>query len=93
MRMLDIIVVGLIIGQAIGRWGNFFNGEAHGAATTIETLKSFYIPQFIIDGMNIHGVYYHPTFLYESLWCIIGFIILLFFRRIYYNKIGKTTVL
>jgi len=91
MRMLDIIVVGLIIGQAIGRWGNFFNGEAHGMATTLETLKSLFIPQFIIDGMNIHGVYYHPTFLYESLWCIIGFIILLFFRRRYYNKIGQTT--
>jgi phosphatidylglycerol:prolipoprotein diacylglycerol transferase len=49
MRMLDIIVVGLIIGQAIGRWGNFFNSEAYGAITTLEKLQSQGIPQFIID--------------------------------------------
>lgn len=90
-RMLDIVVVGLIIGQAIGRWGNFFNGEAHGGATTLEFLEGLFLPQFIIDGMNIHGVYYHPTFLYESLWCILGFIVLLIFRKTYYNKIGQTT--
>lgn len=90
-RMLDIIVVGLIIGQAIGRWGNFFNGEAHGGATTLEFLQGLFIPQFIIDGMNIHGVYYHPTFLYESLWCLIGFVVLFIFRKTYYNKIGQTT--
>lgn len=91
MRMLDIIVVGLIIGQAIGRWGNFFNGEAHGGATTLEFLTSLHLPKFIIEGMNIHGVYYHPTFLYESLWCLIGFIVLFFFRKRYYTKIGQTT--
>lgn len=91
MRMLDIIVVGLIIGQAIGRWGNFFNGEAHGGATTLEFLTSLHLPKFIIEGMNIYGVYYHPTFLYESLWCLIGFIVLFFFRKRYYNKIGQTT--
>ncbi len=90
-RMLDIIVVGLIIGQAIGRWGNFFNGEAHGPQTSLETLQSLFIPNFIIEGMNIHGLYYHPTFLYESLWCLLGFIILLLFRRRYYCKIGQTT--
>lgn len=90
-RMLDIIVVGLIIGQAIGRWGNFFNGEAHGMATTLEFLKSLHLPNFIIEGMNIYGVYYHPTFLYESLWCLIGFILLILFRKRYYNKIGQTT--
>ena len=90
-RMLDIIVVGLIIGQAIGRWGNFFNGEAHGPITSLETLKNLFIPNFIIDGMNIGGSYYHPTFLYESLWCLIGFIILLILRRRRYCKIGQTT--
>ena len=92
-RMLDIVVVGLIIGQAIGRWGNFFNGEAHGPITTLETLQNLHIPNFIIEGMNIHGVYYHPAFLYESLWCLIGFILLLLFRRRYYCKIGQTTAL
>lgn len=91
LRMLDIIVVGLIIGQAIGRWGNFFNGEAHGAATTLEFLNSLHLPKFIINGMHINGVYYHPTFLYESLWNLIGFIVLLLFRKRYYNKIGQTT--
>ena len=89
--MLDIVVVGLIIGQAIGRCGNFFNGEAHGPATTLEVLQKLFIPEFIIDGMNIHGMYYHPTFLYESLWCLLGFIFLLLFRRRYYCKIAETT--
>ena len=90
-RMLDIIVVGLIIGQAIGRWGNFFNGEAHGPATTLETLQNLFIPNFIIEGMNIGGVYWHPTFLYESLWCLIGFVLLILFRKRQYCKIGQTT--
>lgn len=93
LRMLDMIVVGLIIGQVIGRWGNFFNGEAHGTMTSLEFLTSLHLPQFIIDGMNINGIYYHPTFLYESLWNLIGFIVLLIFRRRYYRKIGQTTAL
>jgi len=80
LKILDFIVVGLIIGQAVGRWGNFFNGEAHGPITTLEYLQSLNIPQFIIKGMYIGGNYYIPTFLYESLWCIVGFIILLVIR-------------
>ena len=79
--MLDVIVPGVLIGQAIGRWGNFFNSEAHGMATTYETLKNLFIPDFIINGMKIDGVYYHPTFLYESLLCLLGFIIVLIIRR------------
>ena len=79
--MIDIIVPGLILGQAIGRWGNFFNGEAHGIKTTVEALRGFKIPEFIINGMHIDGVYYHPTFLYESLLCLIGFIIIIIIRR------------
>ena len=90
-RILDMIVIGLIIGQAIGRWGNFFNGEAHGTATTLEHLQSLHIPGFIINGMNIGGTYYLPTFLYESIWCLLGFIILLVIRRLKYIKIGQTT--
>lgn len=90
-RILDMIVIGLIIGQAIGRWGNFFNGEAHGTATTLEHLQSLHIPEFIINGMNIGGTYYLPTFLYESIWCLLGFIILLLIRRLKYIKIGQTT--
>lgn len=92
-RMLDIIAVGLLIGQAIGRWGNFFNGEAHGPATSLSFLQSLHLPNFIIEGMHINGTYYQPTFLYESIWCLIGFILLLLFRRRKYCKIGQTTAL
>lgn len=93
LRMLDILVVSLILGQAIGRWGNFINGEAHGAITTLEHLKSLHIPEFIIQGMNIGGNYYQPTFFYESIWCFIGFILLSIFRHLKYTKIGQTTSL
>jgi len=78
---IDTIVPYLILGQAIGRWGNFINKEAHGALTTLEYLKDMYLPNFIIEGMYINGSYYIPTFLYESLWCILGFIILLIIRK------------
>lgn len=91
LRMTDITVVPLILAQAIGRWGNFFNGEAHGAATTLSHLKNLHLPQFIIDGMNIGGIYYTPTFLYESIWCFIGFIGLLIAKRYKYLKVGQLT--
>jgi phosphatidylglycerol:prolipoprotein diacylglycerol transferase len=89
--MVDMIVVGLLIGQAIGRWGNFFNQEAYGSATTIDFLNKLHLPDFIIKGMYINGIYYHPTFLYESLWCLVGFIIMLFIRRFRYTKLGQLT--
>ena len=89
LKMFDIMVVSLILGQAIGRWGNFMNSEAYGPITNLETLKNLFIPQFIIDGMYINGEYYHPTFFYESLWCFIGFIILLIIGKL--NK--KTGIL
>lgn len=79
-KITDIMVVSLILGQAIGRWGNFFNGEAYGPATTLEHLQNMHIPNFIIDGMFIRGTYYVPTFFYESMWCIIGFILMLIIR-------------
>lgn len=90
-RILDMVVVGLIIGQALGRWGNFFNGEAHGGLTTLQFLQNIHLPNFIIEGMNIGGNYYHPTFLYESLWCLIGFIIMLCIRRLKNTKVGQIT--
>ncbi len=95
LRLLDICSVGLIIGQAIGRWGNFFNQEAHGGVVSLEFLKSLHLPQFIIDNMYIFDsadgifAYRHPTFLYESLWCLLGFIILLIIRRRKYVKTGQ----
>ena len=80
-RIVDIMVISLIIGQCIGRWGNFFNGEAHGPATTLSFLQSLHLPKFIIDGMYINGTYYQPTFLYESIGCLIGFILLILIRK------------
>lgn len=91
LKMLDIIVVGLIIGQAIGRWGNFFNSEAYGAITSFEALSQAGIPEFIINGMYILGEYRQPTFFYESVWCIFGFIAMVIIRRYQYLKIGKIT--
>lgn len=90
LKVLDIIVVSLIIAQAIGRWGNFFNGEAHGPETTLAYLQSLPLPNFVIEGMYINGTYYIPTFFFESVWCIIGFIILLIFRRRKFAKPGQT---
>ena len=91
LKLLDMAIPSLIIAQAIGRWGNFFNGEAHGIATTYAELKNLLVPEFIINGMNIGGIYYLPTFYFESLWCLLGFIILLIIRRMKYIKIGATT--
>ena len=91
LKILDYLVVGLVIAQAIGRWGNFFNGEAHGAITSLSYLESLYLPQFIIDGMYINGSYYIPTFLYESIWCLIGFIIMIILRRKKFMKVGYLT--
>lgn len=88
LKILDIIAPGLLMAQAIGRWGNFFNQEAHGAATTILNLQEKFIPRFIIEGMNINGIYYEPTFYYESIWCVLGFIIFLVARRKKNIKVG-----
>lgn len=131
LKITDMIVLGLIIGQAIGRWGNFMNGEAYGPAISlydlqqlhipqsivtgpiifienilninifqtlingpifiIQNISNLYLPQFIIDGMNINGVYHHPTFLYESLWNVLGFIILITFKITKSLKNGQLT--
>lgn len=90
-KMLDIIVVGLIIAQAIGRWGNFFNSEAYGPVTTAEKLESHGIPDFIISGMYILGDYRQPTFFYESMWCLFGFLAMLIIRKYKKLKISQLT--
>jgi len=79
---------GVLIAQACGRWGNFFNQEAYGSAVDLSFLKALHLPQFIIDKMYIHGQYYQPTFLYESLGCVIGFLIIFFIIRKYQQKQG-----
>ena len=91
IRYLDFMAVGLLIGQAIGRWGNFFNSEAHGGATTLERLSNPFIPNFVIEGMRIDGIYYVPSFYYESIACLILFIAFLFIRRNKYTKVGTMT--
>lgn len=76
----DIIAPSLILGQAIGRWGNFFNQEAHGGSVSVQFISRF--PEFIQEGMLIEGQYYHPTFLYESIWNFLIFLFLIWlFRR------------
>ena len=91
LKTTDILVPGLIIGQAIGRWGNFFNHEAHGGVVTLEYLQKLHIPKFIINEMHIGGVYYHPTFLYESLWCLLGFVVILIIKKFFDKFEGLTT--
>ncbi|SDH66015.1 prolipoprotein diacylglyceryl transferase [Alteribacillus bidgolensis] len=81
-KLLDIAAPSIILGQAIGRWGNFMNQEAHGGPVSRDFLEGLQLPEFIINQMYIDGVYYHPTFLYESLWNIAGFVILMFLRRV-----------
>ncbi len=69
----DIAGLGLLIGQSIGRWGNFFNREAHGGETDC----------FLRMGLRIGGTwtYYHPTFLYESVWNLAGLVLLHFLSK------------
>jgi phosphatidylglycerol---prolipoprotein diacylglyceryl transferase len=75
----DAAVPSLILAQAVGRWGNFFNQEAHGGEVTKGFISNF--PQFIQKGMFIEGAYYHPTFLYESIWNLAVFAILMVVLR------------
>lgn len=78
----DITVPSLMIGQSIGRWGNFVNQEAYGSITSEEFLSStLHLPQFIVSNMYINGQYHHPTFLYESILNLIGFLIIIFLIR------------
>ena len=93
LKILDICSVGLIIGQAFGRWGNFFNQEAHGGEVTLEHLQGMGLPKFIIDNMYIDGKYYEPTFLYESILSFIGFIVLNVLRITKNLKTGIITSL
>ena len=72
--MMDIGALGLLIGQSIGRWGNFFNREAFGEVT-----DSFLKMGLYDWSGNLN--YYHPTFFYESAWNAVGFILLHFYSK------------
>lgn len=78
---LDVIAPNVILAQGVGRWGNFMNQEAHGRATTLAFLHKLHLPQFIVEQMQIGGIYYQPTFLYESVWDVAGFIVLAVLRQ------------
>ena len=79
--VLDILAPNVLLAQSIGRWGNFMNQEAHGGPVTRQFLENLYLPEFIIEQMNINGTYYHPTFLYESLWSLLGFVLIVTIRN------------
>ncbi len=82
-KLVDIAAPSIIIGQAIGRWGNFMNQEAHGGPVSQAAYENFirFLPDFIENQMVINGVLYHPTFLYEFLWNLLVFAGLLWLRR------------
>lgn len=79
-QLADLVAPSLILGQAIGRWGNFFNSEAFGDPTDLPW--KLYIPQQRRPLNFINFEYFHPTFLYESLWnvMVLGLLLTLFFR-------------
>ncbi len=75
LKVFDSVAPALLIGQIVGRFGNFVNAEAHGGETDI------FIRMGISPFENGPYKYYHPTFLYESLWNLVGFLIIHFFYR------------
>lgn len=91
LYFFDILVIGFLIGQVIGRWGNFLNQEAHGPAVS-ESSWVFYnlVPAFVRNNMNIGGTTYHPTFLYESFLNFIALVSLLVVRRFRLLKVGDS---
>ena len=82
--LLDVVSIGFLIGQSIGRWGNFMNREAFGAPT-----ESF-LRMGLLNKLTEQVEYYHPTFLYESVWNAVGFVALHFLskRRRYDGQIA-----
>ena len=96
-RLFDMAAPGVMIAQAIGRWGNFFNGEAHGFKISSNTSFHFWNTEHVIeagegsfynlirmgvsDSTNAPVAFYHPTFLYESLWNILGFVLINLFYK------------
>ncbi len=95
LPMFDLTAMGFLVGQCCGRWGNFFNQEAFGCNTTLpwgmysEGTRSYLMGSTVTvqNGVTIDpNLPVHPTFLYESIWCLVGFILL--FR---YIKSGNST--
>jgi phosphatidylglycerol:prolipoprotein diacylglycerol transferase len=86
LKVVDILAPSFILGQAIGRWGNFINQEAYGGIVSEQFINRF--PSFIKSQMFIKGNYHHPTFLYESIWNLIIFALLIWFSNRKFIKKG-----
>jgi phosphatidylglycerol:prolipoprotein diacylglycerol transferase len=86
-KLLDVAGFGLFIGQAVGRWGNFVNREAFGVETDLPWRMGLFVKTEYSAGINVNDWrYFHPTFLYEALWNVAGFLIMHI-----YSKKRKTT--
>lgn len=94
LSFADALVPGLLLAQAIGRWGNYFNSELFGAPTSlpwgvpIPTTSPAY-PIDLPAGTTEDPTLFTPTFLYESLWCLVGIVVLLYIERIVQPRWGK----
>ena len=73
--LLDLVAIGFLIGQSIGRWGNFFNREAFGSET------DFFLRMGLFNTITEKTEFHHPTFLYESMWNLAGFVLLHFLSK------------
>lgn len=89
-RIVDICAPGLLAGQMIGRWGNFVNQEAYGSVVEESFLRDkLHLPDFIVNQMYIGDAFHHPTFLYESLWSLLGIVLLMVLRRQKFVRAGE----
>lgn len=89
-RIVDICAPGLLAGQMIGRWGNFVNQEAYGSVVEESFLRDkLHLPDFIVNQMYIGDAFHHPTFLYESLWSLLGIALLMVLRRQKFVRAGE----
>ncbi len=86
LALFDLAAIGFLMGQGLGRWGNFFNQEAYGVNTDLPWGMTGDIIQSGVNGAVEDPMSpVHPTFLYESLWCLLGVLVLhLMFKKLYY---------
>lgn len=90
LGMFDLASLGFLIGQGIGRWGNFFNQEAFGGNTDLPWAMTGDIIQSGLNGSGYDtSLPVHPTFLYESLWCLLGFVLLHILSKKAYHVKGQ----
>ncbi len=82
LKMFDATALGVMIGQILGRWGNFFNGEAYGEQV-LEGSPLYFLRMGLIPNIESYSqmYYFHPTFLYESLWNLVGFLLIHFLYK------------